>query len=247
MILGYFDYIILAILIFLNIKFWKIEFRLKSGCLIGLVLFGFLLPILSIFIELERVKLNGGWMDSFEVVYTIIRFPTYWIIGIIQLIILGINLKYRKAVNIKKNEKLISSYYLNSIIEQKSTITFIKGNFLIFQVDSKIIDEIKIDQIKIIAEYTKSKKNGWFLIVYHFDNSFIKIPFYTKNLIKTISDLNKKLGVTLSLTLFNSSDENSSILYPIEFIGKKLWNFDKKETQDINFELSDLSKRILTE
>lgn len=94
MLIGYFDYLIIGILIFLNIKFWEKNFSLKEGCLISIGLFGVFLPIISIFIELERVKLNGGWMDGFEVIYTFLRFPTYWIIGLIQLFILNIkNLK----------------------------------------------------------------------------------------------------------------------------------------------------------
>jgi len=47
-------------------------------------------------IELQTV---GKWMDSFEVAYTFLRFPTYWIIGIIQIIIIGIKL------NIKSDEE----------------------------------------------------------------------------------------------------------------------------------------------
>jgi len=90
MLIGYFDYLIIGILIFLNIKFWEKNFNFKEGCLISIGLFGFILPIISIIIELQRVKLNGGWMDGFEVIYTFLRFPTYWIIGFLQLIILKI-------------------------------------------------------------------------------------------------------------------------------------------------------------
>ncbi len=54
-----------------------------------IILFGFVLPFISMIIELQIV---GEWMDSFEVVYTFLRFPTYWVIGIIQMIIIGIRL-----------------------------------------------------------------------------------------------------------------------------------------------------------
>ncbi|MDT0622976.1 hypothetical protein, partial [Croceitalea vernalis] len=89
MLIGYVDYLIIAILIFLNIKYWKINFKKKVGCLLVSLLFGFVLPFISMIIELQIV---GEWMDSFEVVYTFLRFPTYWVIGIIQMIIIGIRL-----------------------------------------------------------------------------------------------------------------------------------------------------------
>ena len=87
MLLGYFDYVVIGILIFLNIKYWKTKIDKTLGCILGGLMFGFLLPFISMIIELEIV---GEWMDSFTVAYTILRFPTYWIIGIIQVIIIGI-------------------------------------------------------------------------------------------------------------------------------------------------------------
>ncbi|WP_157823456.1 hypothetical protein [Olleya sp. 1-3] len=53
-------------------------------------------------IELQIV---GEWMDSFEVVYTFLRFPTYWVIGIIQMIIIGIRLS-RKPDEENETEKI---------------------------------------------------------------------------------------------------------------------------------------------
>ncbi|RFN59864.1 hypothetical protein DZ858_07400 [Marixanthomonas ophiurae] len=97
MLLGYFDYIFFAVLIFLNFRFWNRKINWKVGCIIGGLSFSVFLPILSIVIELTRVEITSGpWMDSFEVVYTFLRFPTYWIVGIIQAIIIGINLSHKK-------------------------------------------------------------------------------------------------------------------------------------------------------
>jgi len=50
-------------------------------------------------IELEIVKANGGWMDSFEVLYVYLRFPTYWVIGIIQVVILGFSESKKNEFN----------------------------------------------------------------------------------------------------------------------------------------------------
>ena len=92
MLIGYFDYVVIGILIFINIKYWKTNIEKKVGCILGGLMFGFLLPFVSMIIELQIV---GEWMDSFEVVYTFLRFPTYWIIGIIQIIIIGIKLSIK--------------------------------------------------------------------------------------------------------------------------------------------------------
>ncbi len=101
MIIGYFDFIVIGTLIFLNIKFWKNkfdQFDLKVGFISSVILFGLILPFFSIIIELEIIKsFKGEWMDNFEVMYTIFRFPIYWIIGIVQIIIIGIKFKKLKT------------------------------------------------------------------------------------------------------------------------------------------------------
>jgi hypothetical protein len=102
MLIGYFDYLIIAILIFLNIKYWKTNFEKKVGCILVALMFGFLLPFVSMIIELQIV---GEWMDDFEVFYTFLRFPTYWIIGIIQMIIIGIRLS-RKPDEENETERI---------------------------------------------------------------------------------------------------------------------------------------------
>lgn len=86
---GYFDYAIIAILIVLNIVFWKKKIKYNTGCIIGFLLFGIILPIVSQYIEVQRVKDSIGIMDNFEVLYTFFRFPLYWLIGILQSLILS--------------------------------------------------------------------------------------------------------------------------------------------------------------
>jgi hypothetical protein len=106
MIIGYFDYIVFGILIFLNIKFWKRETGKGKGCIIAIVggiLFGLLFPTISSFIEVQRVKAIVGNPDSTELLYTYFIYPIYWGIGIIQTIIIGIKL------SLKKNNKVIEN------------------------------------------------------------------------------------------------------------------------------------------
>jgi hypothetical protein len=106
MIIGYFDYIVFGILIFLNIIFWKRKTGEGKGCIIAIVggiLFGLLLPTISSFIEVQRVKAIVGNPDSTELLYTYFIYPIYWGIGIIQTIIIGIKL------SLKKNNKVIEN------------------------------------------------------------------------------------------------------------------------------------------
>lgn len=99
MLIGYFDYAIIIILIFLNIKFWK---RDVVGCLAilaGIFLFGLVLPIVSMLVEINRVERTIGIIDSFEVLYTYLRFPTYWIIGTIQAVVSTLKWSFRSLAH----------------------------------------------------------------------------------------------------------------------------------------------------
>ena len=96
MIFGYFDYVIIGILILLNIIYWKKEINAKIGCIAGVILFGFLLPLISQIIEVKRVQWTIGIIDNFEVLYTYLKFPIYWIIGIAQGLIISIKWGYKK-------------------------------------------------------------------------------------------------------------------------------------------------------
>lgn len=111
MILGYFDFLILAILFYLNIRFWKKQMEFLPGCLGGGLLFGLVLPIISMMVELQRVKMTIGIIDNFEVLYTYLRFPTYWIIGIIQAIVTLIKINILE----RKKRKADSSISHNSL------------------------------------------------------------------------------------------------------------------------------------
>ena len=89
MVVGYFDWIIIFVLIFLNIKFRNSD-KYIPGCLI-LPVFGLVLPILSITIEFQiNGPKKGEIFDSFTMLYTYFRFPLYWILCIIQYIILKV-------------------------------------------------------------------------------------------------------------------------------------------------------------
>ena len=100
--IGYFDYLILGILIFLNFKFWKREISEGIGCIIIIVvglLFGFLLPYISSYIEVQKAEISFANFDSADLIYNLFIYPVYWLVGIIQTIITG-----KKAIR-KKTDK----------------------------------------------------------------------------------------------------------------------------------------------
>ena len=90
MVFGFLDYFLIAIIVFFNVWFWSKKIDVKIGCLFVVLLFGFVFPVTSMLVELEIVKSQGGWIDNFEVAYTYLKFPIYWVIGIIQIIIVGV-------------------------------------------------------------------------------------------------------------------------------------------------------------
>ncbi len=102
MLLGYFDYLVIGILIFINIKVWNTYNEKDVGCIGIAILFGFLLPFVSMSIELSIV---GEWVDSFEVLYTYLRFPIYWVMGMLLMIIIIINLNV-KTDSQKENDRI---------------------------------------------------------------------------------------------------------------------------------------------
>lgn len=130
MIFGYFDYLILAILIFLNIKFWRSKFEIGIGCILGGLIFGMVLPIISIIIELAIVESSGGWMDSFEVAYVYIKFPIYWTIGLTQAILTGIKLNCLKTQS--KQNQIDSDLVKEAILDYRN-----EGKRLMFELGKK--------------------------------------------------------------------------------------------------------------
>lgn len=84
---GYFDLVVLFVLIMFNL--FKRNFSNTTSCLpatLFFFLFGLLLPIISMFVEIQLNSSPGN--DAFNLLYTYFRFPLYWMIGFIQFIII---------------------------------------------------------------------------------------------------------------------------------------------------------------
>jgi hypothetical protein len=74
MLIGYFDYLILLGLLYLNYKYWHRPLSYWPVCLIGLVVFGVLLPFLSMKAELRlNCPKPGEMYDGFNFLLTSLR------------------------------------------------------------------------------------------------------------------------------------------------------------------------------
>ncbi len=90
---GYFDLILVFILIITNYIFWN-KFQVFNSCLptaLLFVLFGLVFPLVSMFIEIKLNSSPGD--DAFNLLYTYFRFPVYWAIGLIQILIIHFRIK----------------------------------------------------------------------------------------------------------------------------------------------------------
>ena len=90
---GY-DLIIITIIIIANILYYAKLRKLKTskpiGCLIEillLILFSIAFPLISIHFEIKLSVAKVPMTESFNLLYTFFRFPLYWSIGIIQLLV----------------------------------------------------------------------------------------------------------------------------------------------------------------
>ena len=88
MIIGYFDLTVIGILILVNALIWNKGISIKVGCLVGGLIFGLILPLISMKLEIDRVASEREIMDNFTLLYTYFKFLLYWIIGGIQLVII---------------------------------------------------------------------------------------------------------------------------------------------------------------
>ena len=81
MIIGYFDYAVVALLVYANVRYDRRSGQWAHGCLAGLagaLVFGFGLPWLSTRVELARIGPLEGAHDGSEFLYTLFRYPFYW-------------------------------------------------------------------------------------------------------------------------------------------------------------------------
>ncbi len=90
MIVSYFDYTVIGILLFVNIRYWdKLLFK-DYGCLLSVV-FMVLLPLFSIMFEFKlKEEVNKVCFDAFTMAYTFLKFPLYWGLFLFQSLIIAL-------------------------------------------------------------------------------------------------------------------------------------------------------------
>lgn len=88
--LGPFDIVILIAVIFYNYYQRNDKINKTQFILLALPVFGLALPLVSMMIEIALVKMTKGVTDSLETLYTFLRFPIYWILGVIQILVIAI-------------------------------------------------------------------------------------------------------------------------------------------------------------
>ncbi|PTT71407.1 hypothetical protein [Chryseobacterium sp. HMWF035] len=91
MFFGTFDYIILVLIFLVNIVVWKFKIIRKRNWILYLVaflFFGFVIPLLSVDFEIEKATKDQPIVDNFTLLYNYFRFPVWWFVGILQLLIL---------------------------------------------------------------------------------------------------------------------------------------------------------------
>ncbi|MBV1887902.1 MAG: hypothetical protein KUG51_01290 [Urechidicola sp.] len=97
---GLYDYIIFGLLIAMNVLLWKKKLAIKTGCILGLLIFGLILPFISMIIEIDNYQeFSEGkpFDDRLEILYTLYRLPIYWSVGIIQILVLVVKNKLNKT------------------------------------------------------------------------------------------------------------------------------------------------------
>ena len=99
MLLSVFDYLILVLCLIFNILVLRFDF-LGSVKPIWVVigwffLFAGVLPLLSIGFEKDLIQQEYEVVDGFNLVYLLFKFPLYWGIGWVELLLLALIGKFR--------------------------------------------------------------------------------------------------------------------------------------------------------
>lgn len=88
---GFFDLLVLAAVVLLDLLLWryrlpkKMDWKVVAGCLL---LFVVVIPMYAARIEAANAKRESLVIDGFELLYVWLRWPLWWIIGTVELLVL---------------------------------------------------------------------------------------------------------------------------------------------------------------
>ncbi|SHF83114.1 hypothetical protein SAMN05443633_10772 [Chryseobacterium arachidis] len=91
MLFATFDYIMLIVIFIFNFGVWKYKIIKKRNRILYLIvflLFGLIVPYFSVDFEIKKAVKDQPFVDGFTLLYVYFRFPIWWFIGIIEVLIL---------------------------------------------------------------------------------------------------------------------------------------------------------------
>ena len=91
MLIGYFDILIILLVVLADFLIWKYSLIKKLDWKVLFVLFILLfvaIPYISTRVEQYRVHQVETDIDGFTLLYIFFRYPTWWVIGIIEILTL---------------------------------------------------------------------------------------------------------------------------------------------------------------
>lgn len=96
MFFGVFDCLTLATILIFSFTAWKYKIIIKCNWifyLIAFLLFGVVIPVISIHYEVRTALKDQPFADNFTLLYTFFRFPLWWLIGFLEVLWLRLILK----------------------------------------------------------------------------------------------------------------------------------------------------------
>lgn len=90
-VFGNFDFVVLLLLCLVNVFVWKTRrlSKLSPSLIVGwLLLFGLVMPFASAFNEARNYQQCIIMTDPKELLYVSFRFPIWWVIGLMQLLVI---------------------------------------------------------------------------------------------------------------------------------------------------------------
>jgi len=113
------------------------------------------------------------------------------------------------------------------IIERNdSGKVYISKNIITWVLSNNNQITIDLNNVKVIGEYTTDDGpffDDWFLSFVYSDGTWENISIYADNIESVRDYLSKTFGLDTSYYLANSTNWNSHILYPKDYLGHKLF------------------------
>lgn len=108
--------------------------------------------------------------------------------------------------------------------KEKENKIYVKGSTLYYECKGEVFFELELENVKLIGEYTNDQGpffDDWFLVFVDVQNRSFKVSMYSENIENTIDEIVKFFQFERTLSLVNSADWKSVILWPERMKGKE--------------------------